>query len=46
LLPRTKIDLAVVQDLQLALIEPTPELEQEPELALTQELEATTDFTS
>jgi hypothetical protein len=46
LLPRTKIDLAVVQDLQLAPIEPIPELEQELELALTQELEATTDFTS
>ena len=46
LLPRTKIDLAVIQDLQLAPIKPTPELEQELELALTQELKATTDFTS
>ena len=46
LLPRTKIDSAVIQDLQLAPIEPIPELEQELELALTQELEFTTDFTS
>jgi hypothetical protein len=46
LLPCAKIDPAIVQDLQLAPIELTPELEQELELALTQGLESTTDFTS
>jgi hypothetical protein len=46
LLPCAKIDPAIVQDLQLALIKLTLELEQELELALMQGLEFTTDFTS
>jgi hypothetical protein len=45
LLPKTKIDFAVVQDLQLALVNPMlgPETILKPRLEL--ELEPTTDFT-
>jgi hypothetical protein len=44
LLPRTKIDLAVIQDLQLALIKPIQESKPEPMQEL--ELKLTIDLTS
>jgi len=47
LLPRTKIDSAVVKDLQLAPVEPAPEQEPAPiKPVQEQELEPTADFTS